>query len=150
MFEEYFHHVKAFDLGEKLFQSARGEYVDPSDDLMGRIEGLLDLNESVETFRSNLMTKIAAFSIDNPDEPIRYGELFPEIYNKLKQSFYQERDRTLTIVEHNILKHGSDDFRFLSSEDQKEVLSTLERMSAKYGYCESCAKDVIAFVLRSR
>lgn len=150
VFEEYFHHVKAFDLGEKLYLPSHRDYIDPSEDLMGRIEGLLDLSESVDGFRSSLMTKIAAFSIDHPNEPIRYRELFPEIYMKLKQSFYQERDRTLTIVEQNILKYGTDEYGFLSKEDQEQVESALARMKSKYDYCEHCAKDVIAFVLRSR
>lgn len=150
IFEKYFHHVKAFDLGEKLFVPAREEYTEPSEDLMGRIEGLLEIHEPIESFRSNLMTKIAAFSIDNPDEPIRYQALFPQIFNTLKQSFYGERDRTLTIVEQNILKHDTPEFEFLSKSDQEQVISALDRMESEYGYCAECAKDVIAFVLRNR
>ncbi|MGE3165284.1 MAG: serine protein kinase PrkA [Planctomycetota bacterium] len=150
VFENYFHHVKAFDLGEKLYVPSRGEYVEPSEELMGRIEGLLDLHEPVSRFRSNLMTKIAAFSIDHPDEPIRYQELFPQIFSTLKQSYYHERDEVLMRVEQNMLRHGSDEYRFLTKEDQKQVEAALERMTARYHYCEHCAKDVIAFVLRSR
>ncbi|MFN0057417.1 MAG: serine protein kinase PrkA [Planctomycetota bacterium] len=150
IFEEYFHHVKAFDLGEKLFIPSRGEYVEPSEQLMGRIEGLLSMSEPLKVFRSNLITKIAAYSIDHRDQDIKYDRLFPDIYDKLKRSFYNERDRTLTIVEHNILRHGTNDFSFLSQDEQEQVLQALERMRSKYGYCVACAKDVIAFVLRSR
>jgi predicted Ser/Thr protein kinase len=150
VFEEYFHHVKAFDLGEKLFVPARGEYIEPSEQLMGRIESLLSINEPLKLFRSNLITKIAAYSIDHRDEHIKYDRLFPDIYDRLKRSFYGERDRTLTIVEQNILRHGTNEFSFLSDNEQKQVLHALERMRSKYGYCVACAKDVIAFVLRSR
>lgn len=150
IFERYFHHVKAFDLGEKLYVPARGEYEEASEDLMGRIEGLLDMREPLEIFRSNLMMKIAAFSLDHPDEPIRYQELFPRIYKSIQQSFYGERERTLTVVEQNILRYGTDEFRLLSREDQEQVKRALERMTTEYGYCQSCAKDVIAYVLRHR
>ena len=75
---------------------------------------------------------------------------FPDIYNRLKQSFYRERDRTLTVVEQNILKFGSDEYEFLGPEDQEQGRRALERMGSRYGYCEHCAKDVIAFVLRTR
>ncbi|MFQ5653818.1 MAG: serine protein kinase PrkA [Planctomycetota bacterium] len=150
VFAEYFHHVKAYDLGEKLYLRARGEYIEPSEDLMARIEDLLSLNEPIAQFRSNLIMKIAAYSIDHPDEPINYRSLFPEIYSTLKQSFYRERDRTLTIVEQNILRYYTDEFRFLSKEEQAQVEQALERMESQYGYCKECAKDVIAFVLRSR
>ena len=150
VFEEYFHHVKAFDLGERLYVPARNEYVSPSQDLLGRIEGLLSITEPIASFRSNLMTQIAAFSIENPDTPINYQTLFPQIYATFKQSFYSERDRALTAIEQNMLKPGTDDFEQLTAEDQELVREALGRMKEKYGYCDACAKDVIAFVLRSR
>lgn len=150
IFQEYFHHVKAFDLGEKIFVPSRGEYVEPSEDLMQRIESLVQIHEPVESYRSNLITKIAAHSLDHPDERIRYETLFPEIYNSLKQSFYRERDRTLTAIEHNVLRYDTDEFHYLTPDEQAQVRSTLERMQSQYGYCSSCAKDVIAFVLRNR
>ena len=150
VFQEYFHHVKAFDLGEKLFVASRGEYVHPSEDLMQRIEGLLELREDVNAFRSSLMTKIAAYSIDHPDESINYAVLFPDIYGLLKQSFYRERDRALRVIEQNILKYFTDEKEFLDSRERQEVEKALESMSSKYGYCRNCARDVIAFVLRNR
>ena len=150
VFEEYFHHVKAFDLGEKLFVASRGEYVTPSEELMQRIEGLLEMREDVAVYRSNLMTKIAAYSIDHPDESIQYAELFPEIYNLLKQSFYRERDRALMVIEQNILKYFTDEAEFLDAKEREEVERALETMAEKYGYCSTCARDVIAFVLRNR
>ena len=150
VFQEYFHHVKAFDLGEKLFVPSRGEYVVPSEELMQRIEGLLEMREEVATFRSSLMTKIAAYSIDHPDEAINYAELFPDIYNLLKQSYYRERDRALMVIEQNILKYFTDERAYLDAREQEEVERALEKMSSKYGYCSNCARDVIAFVLRNR
>ncbi len=150
VFEEYFHHAKAFDLGEKLFIPSRGEYVVPSDELMQRIEGLLELREDVALYRSNLMGKIAAYSIDHPDESINYRELFPDIYSLLKQSFYRERDRALMVIEQNILKFFTDEREFLDAKEKAEVERALESMSGKYGYCHNCARDVIAFVLKTR
>ncbi len=150
IFDEYFHHVKAFDLGEKLFIPSRGEYVIPSEELMHRIEGLMTLREELSHFRSNLMTKIAAYSIDHPDEPLNYQRLFPEIYALLKQSFYRERDRALMIIERNILKFFTDEREFLDAKERAEVERALEKMSSKYNYCSNCARDVIAFVLRNR
>ncbi len=150
IFDEYFHHVKAFDLREKLYVPARRQYIEPSQDLMGRIEGLLALNEPVAMFRSNLMTKIAAFTIAHPSQPLNYRELFPQIYETLKQSFFKERDRTLMQVEHNMLKHATDEYRLLSAVDQEQVENALTRMKSRYGYCTDCAKDTIAFVIKQR
>lgn len=150
VFEEYFHHVKAFDLGEKLFVPSRNEYVEPSEDLMQRIEDLLEPREEIAKFRSGLMTKIAAYALDHPDEPINYRVLFPEIYNLLKQSFYRERDRALMIIEQNILKYFTEEREYLDAKERGEVERALGTMSEKYGYCHNCARDVIAFVLRTR
>ena len=108
------------------------------------------MREEVATFRSSLMTKIAAYSIDHPDEAINYAELFPDIYNLLKQSYYRERDRALMVIEQNILKYFTDERAYLDAREQEEVERALEKMSSKYGYCSNCARDVIAFVLRNR
>jgi predicted Ser/Thr protein kinase len=117
---------------------------------MRSIEGLLRIKEKKEEFRSQIITRIAAWSLDHPKEKLNYQNLFPEISSAMRENFYSERNRLLTLVEQDILKYGTDEFDLLSAQEKEQVERALTNMKAKYGYCDSCARDVIAFVLRFR
>ncbi len=150
IFLEYFRHVKAFCSREKVFNQTTNSYEDASVNLMTSIEKLLNFSESPEEFRSNIMTKIGAKSLEAPRGKINYQELFPGIFQALRENFYKERNRMLTLIEEDILKFGTDDFNLLNREDQAMARDILSRMEANYHYCQHCAKDVIAYVLRNR
>ncbi len=149
-FLEYFRNVKAYESKEKLYNPATNSYEPPNLELMESVEKLLDLSEPVDVFRSNIMTRIAAWSLDHPQEKIDYRKLFPDILNALRENFYKDRNRMLTLIEQDIIKFGSDEFDLLAPEDQQRVRDVLRRMEERYRYCHHCAKDVIAFVLRAR
>ena len=95
------------------------------------------------------MTRIAAWSLDNPQQPLDYPTLFPEIYQALKDNFYSERKRVLTLIEQDILKYGTDEFDLLSDGEKEQVVKALAKMRDEFGYTEDGARDVIAWVLRS-
>ena len=148
IFLEYFRQVKAFDTGEKVFNAATNSYDAPSETALERIEGLLELEESSAEFRSNIMTRIAAWSLDHRNQQIDYQAVFPEIYRALRENFYRERRRILTLIEQDILKYGTDEFELLNETEQEQVRAALSNMKEKYGYTEDGARDVIAFVLK--
>ena len=150
VFLAYFRHVKAFHTGEKVFNASTDSYEPPNDELMDSIENLLALKEGKEDFRSQVITRIAAWSLDHQNVEIEYQQLFPEIYNALREKFYRDRNRLLTLIEQDILKYGTDEFELLSKQEKEQVETALSKMKAKYSYCYSCARDVIAFVLRCR
>ncbi len=147
-FLEYFRHVKAYHTKEKVYNSRTNSYDSPNDDLMLSVERLITLHEPRDLYRSHIITRIAAWSLDHPQTKIAYEELFPEIYTALRDNFYRERNRLLTLIEQDILKFGTDEFAHLSPNDQEQVRQALTNMKAKYNYCENCARDVIAFVLK--
>ena len=150
VFEDYFRHAKASQTGEKMFNPATDRYEEPNEELMDSIEKLLDLKVDRSKFRSQVITRIAAWSLDHPDEKLHYQELFAEIYGAMRDNFYKERNRLLTLIEEDILKYGTDEFELLSDSDKAQVERALVNMRDKYHYCEICARDVIAFVLRCR
>jgi predicted Ser/Thr protein kinase len=150
VFLEYFRHVKAFHTHESVYNSRTNRYDPPSEELMTSIEKLLKSGGSKELFRSQTITRIAAWSLDNPQKEIPYQQLFPEIYGAMRDNFYRERNRLLTLIEQDILKYGTDEFVMLSTADQKQVEKALDNMKRRYGYCEHCARDVIAYVLKYR
>ena len=149
-FLDYFRHVKAFHTGETVYNSTSNAYEAPDDELMAHVEGLLQHAEPKEIFRSQIITRIAAWSLDHPQQQIDYPELFPEIHSALRGDFFKKRDRLLTLIEKDILKYKTDEFDLLSATDQDQVVRAMDNMKSKYHYCDYCARDVVAFVLGFR
>ncbi len=150
VFLEYFRHVKSFHTKEKVFNPVTDSYEPTNEELMNSIESLLNIKEEKKEFRSRIITRIAAWSLDHPEEKLDYQDLFPEISAAMRKNFYSERNRLLTLVEEDILKYGTDEFDLLSPQDKEQVEHALTNMKAKYNYCDGCARDVIAFVLKLR
>ena len=150
IFLEYFRHVKSFDAKEQVFKASTGSYEPPNEELMESIEKQARITEAPAVWRSNVITRIAAWSLDHEDQEIDYHRLFPEIYRALRENFYRERNRILTLIEKDILKYGTDEFQLLTPAEQKQVEEALAKMKSKYRYCDECARDVIAYVLRYR
>lgn len=118
--------------------------------LMGRVEELLKINQSIPSFRSDLMSRIGAYATENPDQPLDYQDVFPEIYRKLKHSFWRERESALDEVQNTVLQYFTDERSKLTGGEIQEVENTLSRMVTRFGYDLKSARDVITFVASSR
>ena len=79
-----------------------------------------------------------------------YPRIFPDLFRRLRDHFFEERKRVLRKNKENVLKYLSEERGTLSSKEQAQVESTLKTMAERYGYCEHCAKDAILFLMRKR
>ncbi len=148
LFQDYFVHVKAYARGEKVRNSSTKNLEDPSESVMQEVERVLQPKEPVEGFRKGLITRIAAYSLDHPEIPLDYKNVFPEIFRAIKEDFFHQREHALSTAHANFLKLGTPEFAGLDAERRREVENAMVRMRERHGYCEHCAKEVIAFVSR--
>ncbi len=149
LFDDYFRHVKAFDSGEKLVSRITGKPEHPSEDLMRRVEELVGTGEKPQTFRKNLIVRIAAWVIDHPGRAVDYEQIFGDILQALRASYYREREAAIQQMQEQIVRYGTDDWVTVDAADQAKVVAALERLKG-YGYCEACAKEALYYVLRHR
>ena len=56
-------------------------------------------------------------------------------------------EQAIKQIQSQILRYGTDDWVQVEPADQKKVTDALERLKS-YGYCESCAKEALNYVLR--
>jgi predicted Ser/Thr protein kinase len=150
-FEDYFHHVKAFDSGEKVMNRLTRKLEPASEELMKRVEGMVGLGgEEPGDYRKNLIMRIAAWSIDNPGKPVAYKEIFGDIFQALRQHYHGEREAAIDKMQDQILRYGTEDWVTVDEADQQRVVDAFERLKTDYGYCDACAKEAISYVLRHK
>jgi predicted Ser/Thr protein kinase len=150
LFEDYFVHVRAYSRGEKVLNKQTGDLEDPDEDLMGEVEKAIELKEKPDVFRKNLVTRIAAYSIEHPGQKIEIRALFADLFRALKVDVYKKREKQIETLLRDILRFGTDEFRSLIPSQQRAVKRSLARLKARHGYCLSCAKETVAYVLKQR
>ncbi len=145
--EDYFKHVRAFVSGEKIQNPRTGIYEDPSNAIMEGVEQMMGLKETPKIYRSNLISRIAAYSLEHPSEKIDYHEVFSDIFDALAESFYKAQTRAFMSLARYVLVFGGDDQGLIPAPELPKIEGTLRVMRDKYHYNDESAKEAIAFVL---
>jgi RNA polymerase-binding transcription factor DksA len=79
-----------------------------------------------------------------------YARIFPDMFKRLRDHYFEERKRQLRKNKENVLKYLSEERGSLTPREQSQVESTLKVMRDRYGYCDHCAKDAILFLMKKR
>jgi predicted Ser/Thr protein kinase len=147
--EDYFKHVRAYVAGEKIQNPRTGAFESPSVEIMEGLEKLMVLRESPDAFRRNLITKIAAYSLEHPKDKIDYHEIFADLFKNLRDSYYRDKAKALIQLAQYVLLSGTDDANLIPAPERPKVERTLKVMREKYGYIDESAKEAISFVLQT-
>jgi serine protein kinase len=150
LFHEYFRHVKAFDTQQKVQNKETGKLEPPDENLMVEVERHFELKESPARFRRDLITRIAAFRLDNPEKPLVYDELFEHLFSALKQGVFAEQHQKLVRLAEDALATEAKNADHLPSDRRQAAASLLERLVKDFGYCPACRAEMLSYFLRYR
>jgi serine protein kinase len=107
--------------------------------------------EDRREFRRGLISAVGAYRLDHPDAAdIDYVAIFPDLFRRLRDHYYDERKRQLRRSREDVLRYLSDERGSLDEKARRRVEETLRNMRERYGYCEGCAQDAVLFLLRRR
>ncbi len=149
--ERYVQHVSHWVRGEKMRNRVTGEMERPDEQRMAELEAIvMPKGEDAGEYRRGLISSIGAHRLDNPDAGMDYSRIFPDMFKRLRDHYFEERKRVLRKNKENVLKYLSEERGTLTPREQTQVESTLKAMAEKYGYCEHCAKDAILFLMKKR
>jgi hypothetical protein len=104
-----------------------------------------------ETFRRGLISSVGAYRLDHPEAPeIDYPAIFPDLFRRPRDHFYEERRRQVRQHGADLLRSFTDERAGLDERARRRVDQTLATMRERYGYCEACAREAILFLMRRR
>ncbi|MBS2025430.1 MAG: serine protein kinase PrkA, partial [Deltaproteobacteria bacterium] len=86
----------------------------------------------------------------HPEEEIDPARIFPDLFKRLKDHFFEERKRTLQRTAKNVLRALSDERAQLLPKEVTQVEQALAVMRDKYRYCEACTKEALVALLAKR
>jgi predicted Ser/Thr protein kinase len=152
IFARYVTLVSHWVKGEKVRNKVTGEYEAPADDRMVEFEKIvMPPGDDRATFRRGLISAVGAFRLDHPDSSeIDYVAIFPDLFRRLRDHYFEERKRELRRSRENVLRYLSDERGSLDEKARRQVEDSLRNLSERFGYCEHCAQDALLFLMRRR
>lgn len=148
LLERYISHVVAFIKNEKLRDEVSHAYVPPSEKIMSDIENLLQLSTTVHEHRNNLLSRIAAFKIDNPKKDVKVSELFHDFLSAIKEHSYNEKRKVIDSNFKNMI--AIERGEAVDKESEKLADLTYKNMEELFGYSRQSTFDCMRFVFKQK
>jgi serine protein kinase len=149
LFDRYLTHVRAWLRGQKMKNASSGAWEEPSATLMEEVEGLIGAEGPVRRFREDLLSKVAAWSLENPEESVDLMTLFAAQVELLAKGTRERSAGRVRQMGRDILLRGTDEFGALPELRRKAAEEALHRLITRYGYCPLCAPTAIATLLEN-
>ncbi len=150
LLERYVQHVSAWVKKERLYNRATQKSEEPSEDLMGEVERLLDVQGEPLEWRRQLISGVAAWAIDHPGQKVGPAAVFPQHLKRMRESIFVERRQAVATLARDIVLFVREDGSGLDAQRRREAEGTLERLVSRFGYCRECAVDAASMLLRKR
>lgn len=156
--KRYIENVNALIKGEKIKNTTTGKFIDPDDYFIKEFELAINLKEDAKTYRSLLISKLGAYSLDNPGRPIFYTDVFPDLVDRLQESFRIEQKKVIVAISKNLMFFEAEFSKNidpalgtpLSDENRKQIRAVLKNLETRYGYTEGAAMSLLKFLIKER
>jgi predicted Ser/Thr protein kinase len=150
LFDRYVTNVSFWTKKEKLRNPMTGQYEDPDERLMQEVEALLGATGKAEDLRNGLISKIAAWAIDHPDQPVDHAKVFAPQLRRLREAVFSERRAAVAKLCRDVLLLLKEDGSGLDAARRAAALRAVERLKSQFGYEDGSASDAAVALVRER
>ncbi|MBT3235567.1 MAG: hypothetical protein HN353_06430 [Bdellovibrionales bacterium] len=157
--QRYIENISAKIKGEKIKNQITGKFETYDEFLIKEFEESILLKEEAGGFQSHLISKLGAYSLDHPQAEIVYCQVFPDIVDRLQQSFRNEQKKSIQQIAKNVLFYEAELARRndniqekvpISSEDRKRIEKVINHMVEKYHYSNMAALSLMKYLIKMR
>ncbi len=149
--KKYIDHVVAFIKGEKIYYDSTRSYEKPSEEVMKEFEKIIGVTGSVDLHRQNILGRVAAYKIDNPDGPIDVKNIFMDLMKKVQEHYHQEKKKIVDSNYESMIKlKNPDESKNLTAAQSKQAEVTYQQLEERFGYDEVSAKECLKYLLKQK
>jgi len=150
LFERYIEHVSAWSRTERIRNKHTGAYEEPDQVLLTEVETLLGWEGNPDEFRRGLLSKLAAFAIDHPEERTNNEIVFADHIKTLRAAVYEKLRVPIAEMCRDMVDLVRGDGASLTEDRKAQLRTVLDSMAERFGYCDHCASDAAAMLVRKR
>ncbi|HET6418122.1 MAG TPA: serine protein kinase PrkA [Polyangiales bacterium] len=148
LFDRYVTQVSNWVKKERVFNPLTGKDEEPDLDLMKSVEENLGADDP-QTFRNELLSSIAAWAIDHPEQEVDYESLFPRYIEQVRQAYFGERRDQIGEIGRAIVSVLEDDDA-IEAVLRESAQQALQVLVGVYGYERSSAKVALGALIDAR
>jgi predicted Ser/Thr protein kinase len=145
-FHKYLNHIVAKMKGEKIENLITGHLEDPSQSVMDEIEGLISTGQEPETIREAMISKMASWKVDNPNQELQIRTVFHIELNSIASRIYETKKDVIQRILDGMLTYDSQDYSRLDSETRALCERTFSNLETRFGYSQKTAWDSLIFL----
>jgi len=147
LFTRYVNEASRWLKGEKVRNRVTGQDEAPDQRFMESTEARFGgAGADPRPFRERLVQRIAAYRIDHPDESLDYAAIFGDLFDKIRNSYFNEHREKIKHLRRVFFQRLSGEGGALSGADRTRADEVMARLSSEYGYDEASALETLAFL----
>jgi predicted Ser/Thr protein kinase len=146
--KRYIHQVSAHLKNDKIKNAVTGKFETSDMFFIKEFESNINLKDSTDDFRSHIISRLGAFSIDNPGKPIIYTDVFQDIVKLLKESFRGEQKKVIDRLGENLVYYLSNQKDALKQRAVEEINKIVDALVYKYNYKKEGAVRMLQYLIK--
>lgn len=151
---KYIMSINAVIKGEKTKNNVTGKFEAPDSYFINEFESNVHMSEAPEKFRSNLIARLGAYSLDHRGKPIVYSEVFEDLVHLLQESYRKEQKKIIDKIGKNLVLYLAEKQEGTRNGLEKtvkdQITSIIETLQNKYQYTENGAISSLQYLLKMR
>ncbi len=147
---KYVFQIRAYIKGEKIKNSVTGKFEECDMFFIQEFENNIKISEKPDDFRSHMISRLGAFSIDNPGKEFIMTEVFPDIAKSLKESFRSEQKKLINEIGENLIIYASGNSDGIAAHIKERIEVLLSNLDENYGYSKHGALRMLQYLLKKR
>jgi serine protein kinase len=165
---QYLRHVTAYNRKEKLKNDVTGKDRDPDENMMRKVEALMNVDDAERDFFRFRMVSRLTNALTGGTAPIKAGSsgdstqldlpsVYADLFKELHRSLYRESREEVNWqnIKRNLerCKSREELEKYLKSDGEgtaSPTLSLVDQMDRTYGYCYECARPIILYFIDKR
>lgn len=150
VFDRYLAHVTHWLRKEKLRNPSTGRLEEPDQAFLAEVERTLEITGKPEDFRSGLIAKIGAWSLDHKGEKPVLFDIFADLVKKLRDAYFEKHKKAIAGGVGELVALLTADGVGLSTEGRARAEAALVTLETRFGYQRDSARDLVALMARTR
>jgi predicted Ser/Thr protein kinase len=150
LFSRYIQHVGYWVKGEKIRNPVTGAAENPDERLMEEVETRLGYPDRAEETRRALVSQIAGWVIEHPDEAVDNAQIFAAQIKRLRDAVFGEKRAAIARLARDLVVVLRSEGTGLTETRKRDAKAFLGRLTQQFGYEEGSAVDAAAVLVRER
>ena len=150
LLKRYVDHVVAEIKKEKIWDAATNSFHAPSQSIMEDVEQILDVSKKKDEHRNTLLSRIAAFKIDHPEDQIDVSQVFYDFLEKIKNHYYKKMKVRIDEIYRTMLSLAKGDTKLIDKDLLGQAEKTFVNLEKQYHWPKESTIECLQFLLSQR